>query len=581
MIRTLLKSVREYRKQTITTPILVVIEAAIETLIPFLMAMIIDRGINAGNMTIVIRVGVLLLIMAVLSLMMGAGASWISSIAAAGFAKNLRQDLFYHIQTFSFQNLDQFPTSSLVTRLTTDITNLQTAFQMAIRIAFRAPSMLIFSIIMAFTVSSEMASLFVVAIPILAIGLWLIVRYSRPLFRQVFQRYDQLNRVVRENLRGIRVVKTYGQQAAEISKFKAASGSIFKTFSKAQRIVALNMPVMQFVINTTMLLLSWYGAHLIVGNQLQVGQLVSLFSYSMSILFSLNMLSMIFSQLSVAQASAERVIAVMQTKPSITDDDQALTTVTNGEVVFEHVSMQYPGTHTPQLKDVNLRIKSGSMVGIIGETGSAKSTLVELIPRLYDVSEGRVLVAGHDVRDYDLKALRDNVAMVLQNTMLFSGTIAENLRWGNADATDEQLQTAAKMAQADEFVQSLPQKYDTYIEQNGQNISGGQRQRLTIARALLKQPQILILDDSTSATDTRTDAAIRAAFKTQLPNVTKLMITQRVTSVQEADEIIVMQAGQVAAVGTHAELLATNGWYKQLADSQEKQGGDAHAGLTQ
>lgn len=414
MLHTLMQSIREYKRLTILSPILVVAEAAIETFIPFLMAAIIDQGIRPGNLSLVVHVGLLLLVMAMLSLVMGAGASWVSSQAAAGYAKNLRQDLFYHIQTFSFQNLDRFSTSSLVTRLTTDITNIQTAYQMLIRIAFRAPSMLIFSIIMAFTVNAEMAWLFVIVVPFLALGLMLIVSKSRPLFRQVFKRYDQLNRVVRENLRGIRVVKTYGQQDAETAKFKTASGNIFKVFSKAQRIVALNMPLMQLVINTTMLLLSWFGAKLIVGQQLEVGQFVSLFSYSTSILFSLNMLSMIFSQLSVSQASAERVVEVLNSDSAIVDKPTALTSVATGDIDFDDVSFRYPDTKTDQLQHIDLHIKSGQTIGIIGETGTSKSTLVELIPRLYDVTAGAVRVAGNDVRDYDLKTLRDNVSVVLQ-----------------------------------------------------------------------------------------------------------------------------------------------------------------------
>lgn len=576
MLHTLMQSIREYKRMTIISPILVVAEAAIETFIPFLMAAIIDQGIRPGNLNLVVRVGLLLLVMALFSLVMGAGASWVSSQAAAGYAKNLRQDLFYHIQTFSFQNLDQFSTSSLVTRLTTDITNIQTAYQMLIRIAFRAPSMLIFSIVMAFTVNAEMAWLFVIVVPILAVGLVTIVSKSRPLFRQVFKRYDQLNRVVRENLRGIRVVKTYGQQDSETAKFKAASGNIFKVFSKAQRIVALNMPLMQLVINTTMLLLSWFGAKLIVGKQLEVGQFVSLFSYSTSILFSLNMLSMIFSQLSVSQASAERVVEVLNSESAIADKPDARTDVANGAIDFERVSFRYPGTKKDQLHDVDLHIKSGQTIGIIGETGTSKSTLVELIPRLYDVTAGTVRVAGQDVRDYDLKTLRDNVSVVLQTTTLFSGTIRDNLKWGDADATDEEIQRAAQLAQADGFIQTLPQGYDTPLEQTGQNVSGGQKQRLTIARALLKHPKILILDNATSATDTNTEAKIWQAFRHEMPDVTKLIITQRLGGIVDADKILIMAGGKIAAAGTHSELLAENEWYRQLYDTQTKRGGGQH-----
>ncbi|WP_203649881.1 ABC transporter ATP-binding protein [Secundilactobacillus yichangensis] len=577
MLHTLLKSVREYRIQTIISPLIVVSESAIETLIPFLMAAIIDRGIRPGNLSVVVRVGVLLLLMSLLSLTLGASASWFSSQAAAGFAKNLRHDIFSQIQTFSFQNLDHFATSSLVTRLTTDITNIQTAYQMLIRVAVRAPSMLLFSIIMAFLVSKQAGWLFVCVVPVLAIGLFWIVKKSRPLFRQVFRQYDKLNRVVRENLRGIRVVKTYGQQGAEISKFRQAAKEIAQVFSKAQRIVAFNMPLMQFVISTTMLLLSWLGAKLIVGKALEIGQFVSLFTYSISILYSLNMLAMIFSQLSVSQASAERAVEVLETAPDIVALADAKTEVLDGSIDFEHVTFSYPGTDDDQLSDVSLHVNSGAVVGIIGETGTSKTTLVSLIPRLYDVSSGVVRVGGQNVRQYDLKTLRDQVAMVLQNTILFSGTIRENLKWGNPDATDEQLNQVLEQAQAKGFVDSLPDGLDTKIEQTGQNVSGGQRQRLTIARALLKQPKILILDNATSATDTQTEARIRQALKRDLPNVTKLMITQRVGSIIDADQIIIMKRGGIEAIGTHAELIASNQWYRQLYQAQQKQtGGDIH-----
>lgn len=577
MLHTLLKSVREYRIQTIISPLIVVSESAIETLIPFLMAAIIDRGIRPGNLSVVIRVGGLLLLMSVLSLTLGASASWVSSQAAAGFAKNLRHDIFSKIQTFSFQNLDHFATSSLVTRLTTDITNIQTAYQMLIRVAVRAPSMLLFSIIMAFLVSRQAGWLFVCVVPVLAVGLFWIVKKSRPLFRQVFRQYDKLNRVVRENLRGIRVVKTYGQQDAEISKFRQSAREIAQVFSKAQRIVALNMPLMQFVISTTMLILSWVGAKLIVGKNLQIGQFVSLFTYSTSILYSLNMLAQIFSQLSVSQASAERAVEVLETAPDIVAASDAVTDVPDGSIDFEHVTFSYPGTDDDQLTDVSLHINSGAVVGIIGETGTSKTTLVSLIPRLYDVSSGVVRVGGLNVRQYALKTLRDQVAMVLQNTILFSGTIRENLKWGNPDATDEQLNQVLEQAQAKGFVDSLPDGLDTKIEQTGQNVSGGQRQRLTIARALLKQPKILILDNATSATDTQTEARIRQAFKRDLPHVTKLMITQRVGSIIDADQIIIMKWGGIEAIGTHEELMAANQWYRQLYQAQQKQaGGDTY-----
>lgn len=577
MLHTLLKSVREYRIQTIVSPLLVVSESAIETLIPFLMAAIIDQGIRPGKLSVVIQIGSLLLFMSILSLTFGASASWVSSQAAAGFAKNLRHDIFSQIQAFSFQNLDHFATPSLVTRLTTDITNIQTAYQMLIRVAVRAPSMLLFSIIMAFLVSKQAGWLFVCVVPVLAIGLFEIVKKSRPLFRQVFRQYDKLNRVVRENLRGIRVVKTYGQQGAETAKFRQSAREIAQVFAKAQRIVAFNMPLMQFVISTTMLILSWLGARLIVGNSLEIGQFVSLFTYSISILYSLNMLAMIFSQLSVSQASAERAAEVLETVPDIVALPVAETNVANGSIDFEHVSFRYPGTDEDQLKDVNLHFNNGAVVGIIGETGTSKTTLVSLIPRLYDASGGVVRVGGKNVRQYDLKTLRDQVAMVLQNTILFSGTIRENLKWGNPEATDAQLNQVLERAQAKDFVADLPEGLDTKIEQTGQNVSGGQRQRLTIARALLKRPKILILDNATSAIDTQTEARIRQTFKRDLPNVTKLMITQRVASVVDADQIIIMRHGGIEAVGTHDELMAANQWYRQLYQAQQKSTGGDHA----
>ncbi|KRN28710.1 ABC-type multidrug transport system, ATPase and permease [Lactobacillus selangorensis] len=571
-----MKSIRDAKRASILSPLLVTTEALVETLIPFLMANIIDDGITPGNLNYILRWGIVLIFLALISLGSGAGASWFSSVAGAKFARNLRHDLYYQIQDFSFQNIDHFSSSSLVTRMTTDVTNIQNAYQLLIRVAVRAPLMLLFSIIMAFTVSAKLAMVFVVAVPFLALGLWVILHFARPLFQQVFHRYDRLNRVVEENVRGVRVVKTYVRQETEISKFDQAAQAIFDVFSKAQKIVALNGPLMQLVIDTTMIGLSWFGAKLIVSHQLQTGQLVSMFSYANAIMFGLMMLSMIFTQLSIAQASAERIVAVLSEGSSITNPAHPVMTVENGDVDFNHVDFSYTGDPKDlQLTDIDLHIKSGQMVGVLGETGSGKSSLVQLIPRLYDATSGTVEVADRPVGEYDLRTLRDNVAMVLQNNVLFSGTIKTNLRWGNPSATDEQMIAACKLAQIDDFVQGLPDGYDTRIEQNGSNVSGGQMQRLCIARALLKNPKILILDDSTSAVDTNTDAAIREAFHTDMPNVTKIMITQRIASIADADQIVLMNHGRIEAIGKHKDLLAHNQDYQAIYKSQTREE-DAH-----
>ncbi|WP_051999948.1 ABC transporter ATP-binding protein [Schleiferilactobacillus shenzhenensis] len=570
MVKILLKSVREYKWMSLLSPVLVAIEVMLETYIPFLMGNIIDYGITPGNLAYIQKWGLVLVGLAVVSLVAGSGASWFSSHAAAGFAQNLRHDEFAQVQKFSFANIEHFSTASVVTRLTTDITNVQQAYQISIRIAFRAPLMFIFSMVMSFRVSPQMAGIFAIVVPILAVILYFIIHTAYPLFSRVFRRYDILNRVVNENLRGIRVIKTFDRQEEEINKFKDASNGIFTIFSKAQRLMAMNAPVMTFMINTTMLLVSWVGAQMIVGKTLETGQLVSLFSYTMSILFSLMMLSNIITMLSVSQASANRIAAILREQPSIVNPDNPITTVKDGSVDFADVSMSYLHASHPSLNDVSLHIAPGTFVGIIGGTGSGKSTLVSLIPRLYDVSSGTVSVGGTDVRRYDLRTLRDAVAMVLQNNNLFSGTIAENLRWGDANATDAEVQKAAAMAQADGFVQEMPKKYDTYIEQGGSNVSGGQKQRLTIARALLKKPKILILDDSTSAVDTETEGKIMTALRTELPNMTKIMISQRITSIAQADQIIVLNNGQINGIGTHEELLKSNAIYKELNESQQK-----------
>ncbi|PWG00238.1 ABC transporter ATP-binding protein [Levilactobacillus bambusae] len=570
MLRTLAKSVRQYKWPSIFSAVCVLIEAAAETLIPFYMATMIDQGINAGRLSVIYQMGWLLLTLAAISLTAGVSASWISSYASAGFSKNLRQDMFYHVQDFAFADIDKFSTSSLITRMTTDVTNMQLAYQVLIRTAFRAPAVLIFSVIMAYTVNAEMATIFVVIIPILAVALWWIIKTAQPLFRQVFQAYDELNRVVSENLHGIRVVKTFDRETTEDQKFDRASTGIYNVFTKAMKLISLNAPLMQFVISVSMMLLFWFGARLIVFHGLTTGQLVSLFSYSLSILFSLMMFSMIFNQLTIADAAAERIVAVLKTTPSIQNDAADLKTVDNGAVVFDHVGFAYDGNPDHEvLHDINLTIQSGQFIGIIGATGAGKSSLVELIPRLYDVTEGTVSVAGHNVKDYDLTVLRNNVAMVLQGNTLFSGTIADNLRWGNPKATDEQIKHAAELAQADGFITTFPEQYNTELEQNANNVSGGQKQRIGIAQALLKSPQILIMDDSTSAVDTQTEASIRQALATKIPHTTKIIISQRVAAVQDADLIVMMENGTISQVGTHAQLMAANPAYQQLVQSQQ------------
>ncbi|MFC6314613.1 ABC transporter ATP-binding protein [Lapidilactobacillus achengensis] len=574
MLKTLSRSIRQYKGLTILSPILVAVEVAVETFIPFLMGNIIDDGIQKSDMSYITKYGLILLAMAIFSLICGAAASWVAPHAAAGYATNLRHDLFYHIQDFSFANIDHFSGSSLVTRLTTDISNVQMGYQMMIRMTVRAPLLFLFSIMMAFRVNSQLALVFVVMIPILAIFLVLILHAARPLFRVVFRRYDTLNRVVRENIRGVQVVKTYVRADEESDKFKRASKGIADVFTKAQRIMSLNGPAMMLILNLSLLLLSWFGAKLIVGGSLQTGELVSMYAYSNSILFSLNMLAMVFTQLSIAQASGERITAVLQDRPTINDPKDPIKSVANGAIEFQHVNFTFNDSPREILQDINLQIKSGEVIGIIGETGAGKSSLVQLIPRLYDVSHGRLRIGGHNVRHYDLRTLRDNVAMVLQNNVLFSGTIAENLRWGNEDASDEELIAAAKIAQADGFINEFPDGYQTHIEQGGSNVSGGQLQRLTIARALLKKPKILILDDSTSAVDTTTERMIREGLAEDLPDTTKIIISQRIVSIKDADQIIVMDRGQIQAVGTHDELVKSNALYRDIYQYQEKKAGD-------
>lgn len=573
MIKRLAACVREYKKDSILTSVTVTFEVLLEVIIPFFMAFLIDEGILAGDLSNIYRYGGMLVVFALLALLCGVLAGKYAAKASAGFAKNLRKDVFYRVQKFSFSNIDKYSTAGIVTRLTTDITNIQNAYQMIIRIAVRAPLMLIFSLIMTFTINARLAMIFVAVVPLLALGLYLIIRYAHPIFKRVFKTYDKLNNVVQENLLGIRVVKSYVREGYEKKKFNEVSDSIYRDFTKAEKTIAYNMPLMQLCVYSTILLISWFSAKMIVASTMTTGQLTSLISYTLQILMSLMMVSMILVMITIARTSAERIDEILQEKSDLHNGPKPVFKVPDGSVQFENASFSYAKSKEKLcLHQVNLEIKSGETIGIIGGTGSAKTTLVQLIPRLYDVTEGAVKVGGIDVRQYDIETLRNEVAMVLQKNTLFSGTIRENLRWGNENATDEEMIHACQLAQADAFIQDFPNGYDTYIEQGGANVSGGQKQRLCIARALLKKPKILILDDSTSAVDMKTDALIRKAFQEQIPNTTKFIIAQRISSVQDADHIIVMDNGGVNGFGTHEELMQNNAIYQEVYTSQVKGG---------
>lgn len=573
MIKRLSQCIREYKKDAILSPLYVLVESLLDVAIPFVMAGLIDKGIEAGNMSMILRYGAILVGFALVALTFGALSGRSCARATAGFARNLRHDMFHHLQVYSFSNIDKFSSAGLVTRLTTDVSNVQNAFMMIIRTLIRCPAMLIFAMVMSFRINHDISLIFLAVIPILGVGLYLIIKHVHPVFERIFKTYDRLNGVVQENLSGIRVVKNFVREDHEIEKFDTISGTIYKDFSLAERILALNSPLMQGCVYACMILVSWLGAKQIVIGNMSTGNLMSFFTYIMQILSSLMMLSMVFVMITMSRASAERIVEVLDEESDITNCDNPVYEVKDGSVEFTDVSFSYAKRPDKTvLDDIDLIIPSGQTVGIIGGTGSSKSSLVQLIPRLYDVTGGCVKVGGIDVRNYDLQTLRHNVAMVLQKNTLFSGTIKENLRWGNPDATDEELVHACRLAQADDFIRTFPDGYDTYIEQGGTNVSGGQKQRLCIARAILRKPKILILDDSTSAVDTKTDALIRQAFREEIPNTTKIIIAQRISSVMDADQIVVMDNGRINACGTHEELLANNEIYREVYESQQKGG---------
>ena len=574
MIKKLMKSIREYKTATILTPVFVALEVVLEVAIPLIMANLIDDGIYGGDMNVVYKIGLELILCAVLSLIFGALSGKYAAKASSGFARNLRKDLYYKVQDFSFSNIDKFSTSSLVTRLTTDVTNVQMAFQMIIRVAVRAPLMIAISLFFSISISAKLSLIFLVLIPILGIGLYLIIRNVHPIMKRVFRTYDNLNNVVEENVAGIRVVKSFVIEEKEKKKFEKVSNSIYQDFSKAEKILALNNPLMQFNIYVCILAISWFGAQIIVNTgmtEFTTGELMTMFTYTIQILSSLMMLSMILVMITISKSSAERIVEVLEETPDIQNKKEPITEVKDGSIEFREVSFSYVNDKDKEcLKDINLKINSGETIGIIGSTGSGKSSLVNLIPRLYDVTEGELLVGGKNVKEYDIESLRNEVACVLQKNVLFSGTIKDNIRWGKENATDEEIERVCKLAQADGFIKEFPDGYDTHIEEGGTNVSGGQKQRLCIARALIKHPKILILDDSTSAVDTKTDSLIRKAFREEIPDVTKIIIAQRVSSVEDCDKIIVMEDGKINGVGTHEELLKSNNIYREVYESQVK-----------
>ena len=573
IVKTLSKCIREYKKESILTPVYMAGEVFMEVAITYVLSLLIDRGITPGNMGEILRIGGLLILCALVSLAFGVMSGRSAAVASTGFAKNVRQDMYYNIQTFSFANIDKFSTASLITRLTTDVTRMQHAYMMLIRIAIRSPLMLIFSLIMSFRINARIATVFLCTVPVLGLGIYIMMSKAHPIYERVFKTYDELNRVVQENLRGIRVVKAFVREDHEREKFGKVSDTIYRDFSRAEKITTFGSP--QASVYTCILLSSWLGAHIIVAGNMTTGQLMSVLTYAMSILSSLMMLSMVLMTLIISRASAERICEVLNERTDIANAPGAETVIPDGSVDFDGVSFSYGGRGGRScLENIDLHIRSGETIGLIGGTGSGKSTLVQLIPRLYDVTEGCVRVGGRDVREYDIETLRNAVSMVLQKNELFSGTVEENLRWGNENATMEEIRHAARVAQADGFIMAMPEGYDSEMEQGGSNVSGGQKQRLCIARALLKNPRILILDDSTSAVDTATDRAIRDAFRNEMPDVTKIIIAQRISSVQDADRIIVMDNGRITDFGTHDELLNRCCIYREVYESQQKGGGD-------
>ena len=576
MLKDLMKCVREYKKASLQAPVLVSLEVVMECIIPFIISKLVNE-IKAGcELSVIIRYGVVLIVMATLSLIFGIGAGNACSTASCGFAKNIRKDMFYNIQNFSFANIDKFSTSSLVTRLTTDISNVQMAYMMIVRIAIRCPLMLVFAFVMAFIMGGKMAAIFLFVIPVLAVGLGLVIRSAMPLFKKVFRKYDRLNASIQENIKGMRVVKSYVREDFEQQKFAAAAEDVCMDFTKAEKILAFNNPLMQFCLYSVMIFVLYFGSYTIItskGLDLDVGQFSALLTYNFQILSSLMMLSMVFVMITMASESARRIVEVLDEKSTLSNPEKPVYDVKDGSIDFDNVSFKYSEKADKMaLADIDLHIKSGQTIGIIGGTGSSKSSLIQLISRLYDATEGVVKVGGRDVREYDLDTLRNQVAVVLQKNVLFSGTIKDNLRWGDKNATDEEMKAACELAQADEFIMRLPKQYDTYIEQGGSNVSGGQKQRLCIARALLKKPKVLILDDSTSAVDTRTDSLIRKGFKEYIPETTKIIIAQRISSVQDADRIIVMDGGRIVDTGTHDELMKSCEIYQEVYESQNKAG---------